>query len=212
MLFRSTVLAVAASFITIASADYYVEPNSVPLSERQAWCQQEKQTCPIICQQVADGTTKVNDCNPKTLTYGCICGNGLQPNVSEYSLTLPYFVCTEWGNQCVKSCKSNMECASSCRQDNPCGAQNPERSNATETASTSGVTKPSASATDDGTTIYTDVSSSSSSGKGKSSSSDDSSSSSSSTDKKNSSAALEAGRQWGLVVVLGSMFVGFAML
>jgi hypothetical protein len=57
--------------------------------------------------------------------------------VSEYSLTLPFFVCQEWGNQCVKGCGMGAnECASSCRQDNPCGALNPSKPNATSSSST----------------------------------------------------------------------------
>ena len=74
----------------------------------------------------------MNDCDPETLTYGCVCGNGLQPNVSEYSLTIPYFTCTEWGNQCVERCEGDSACASSCRQDHPCGALNPTRENKTK--------------------------------------------------------------------------------
>ncbi len=69
------------------------------------------------------------------LSYGCLCGNNLQPNVSEYSLTLPYFVCTEWGTQCVNACGSDNTCASACRQDHPCGAQRPKTNYTTTTSS-----------------------------------------------------------------------------
>lgn len=84
-----------------------------------------------------------------TLSYGCLCGDGTQPNVSEYSLTLPYFVCTEWGSQCVSACGDNNTCSAACRDDHPCGALHPSTSNATATASAS-----SASDTADSTAIY----------------------------------------------------------
>lgn len=196
---RSTVLAVAATLVAVAQADYVIDPDSVPLSQRQAWCASEKNTCPLICQQTGDGTTKVNDCDPKSLTYGCICGNGKQPNVSEYSLSLPYFVCTEWGNQCVTECNGNNNCASSCRQDHPCGAQDPKKYNITTTAASATGAEATASTTDAADTVYTSVDG-------------NSDSSSSSSDKSGSATALEAGRKWGLAVVMGGMFVGFALL
>ena len=78
---RSTVLAAAAALVTFARADYYVVPSSVPLSLRgmyispipnlipltpgtEAWCSDEKSTCPLICEQVQPGTTLVNQCDP----------------------------------------------------------------------------------------------------------------------------------------------------
>ncbi|KAF5005730.1 hypothetical protein FDECE_7851 [Fusarium decemcellulare] len=198
---RTTVLAVAASCVAVVNADYVIEPDSVPIAQRNVWCQTEKEVCPLICEQVSEGGTKVNECNPKTLTYGCICSDGKQPNVSEYSLTIPYYVCQEWGNQCVQECGGSNSCASDCRQEHPCGASDPKKYNKTSTATGTAAVSATASASDDGTTIYT----------GTPGDDDDEDSSSSST-TKNGSAALEAGRTWGLAVVLGTMFMGFAML
>lgn len=197
---RITLLAVAATLVAVANSDYVIDPDSVDKSTRQSWCADEKDTCPIICQQVGDGTTKVNDCDPDTLTYGCICGDGKQPNISEYSLTLPYFVCQEWGNQCVKKCGNSNSCASDCRQNHPCGAQDPKKVNSTKTATATSASA-TASSTDSADTIYTDVSSTSTD-----------SSDSSNKDKGGAAIALEAGSRWGLAVVLGSMFAGFALL
>ncbi|KAK7404001.1 hypothetical protein QQX98_010228 [Neonectria punicea] len=199
---RSIVLAVAATLFAVAQADYVIDPDSVPLSQRQAWCNSERYTCPLICQQTGDGTTKVNECDPKSLTYGCICGNNKQPNVSEYSLSLPYFVCQEWGNQCVTDCAGDNRCSSACRQDHPCGAQDPKKYNTTSTAKATGAAA-TASATDDADTVYTDVDGGDDSDSGSDSSNDD---------ESGSAAALEAGRKWGLAMVMGSMFVGFALL
>lgn len=123
--------------------------------ETDYWCKQEMSSCPIICQQVEPRTTDVNTCDAATLTYGCVCGNGLQPNLSEYSLTIPYFTCTEWGTQCVAGCNGDNACASSCRQDHPCGAQDPTKPNKTATATQSSTAASStASATDDSGTTY----------------------------------------------------------
>ncbi|OHE92018.1 hypothetical protein CORC01_12657 [Colletotrichum orchidophilum] len=193
--FKSTVFAAAAAFVATAQADYYVDPSTVPLATRKAWCADEKTTCPIICQQVEPRTTLVNDCDPDSLTYGCICGNEKQPNMTEFSLTLPYYVCQEYGNQCVKACGLGAnQCASNCRQNNPCGAQNPTRQNTTSTA---GTATASATASETSNAIYT--------GLGDSGSSSGSSSGS-------GAAALEMGRSAGLAILVGSLIGGAALL
>ncbi|KXH43876.1 hypothetical protein CSAL01_01792 [Colletotrichum salicis] len=203
--FKSTVFAIAAAFVATAQADYYVDPSTVPLATRKAWCADEKNTCPIICQQVEPRTTLVNDCDPltrpllptqETLTYGCICGDKNQPNMTEYSLTLPYHVCQEYGNQCVKACGLGANnCASNCRQDNPCGAQNPTRQNSTSTA---GTATASATASETSGAIYTGLG--------------DSGSSSSGSSSGSGAAALEMGRSAGLAILVGSLIGGAALL
>lgn len=70
----------------------------------------------------------------KTLQYNCVCGNGQPPNATEYSQTLPYYICQAWGQQCVANCGGNNACQSSCTQDHPCGAQNPTPVNTTATS------------------------------------------------------------------------------
>lgn len=128
------------------------------------------------------------------LTYGCLCGNNQRPNVSEYTLSLPYFICTEWGRQCVAAC-SNDGCRSDCLQNNPCGATDPKRYNATSTASASAT----ASTTDEVNAINTN---------GPGGGSD----SGSNSGKKGAGIALEAGRTYGLAVVMTGLFAGFALL
>ncbi|KAG6004622.1 hypothetical protein E4U21_000898 [Claviceps maximensis] len=190
---RSIVWAAAASLSALANADYTIEPSSVPISTRKNWCQQEKSTCPLICQQTEPRTTLVNSCDPNTLQFGCLCGNNRQPNVSEYSLSLPYFVCQEWVLQCQRACDTNA-CKSDCVQNHPCGAQNPQKVNTT-TSVESGST---ATATDGSNTIFTDSPGAGTDGDG--------------SGKKGAAAALEVGRTYGLVIVLTSLFVGFALL
>ncbi len=62
--FRSIVLAVAATLVSTVHADYYIDPNTVSLSTREAWCASELSTCPIICDQTAPFKTEVNTCDP----------------------------------------------------------------------------------------------------------------------------------------------------
>lgn len=182
------------------------------------WCRDEKLTCPLICQQTEPRTTLVNDCDPvrpltalgaafleyekkesltraqDTLQYGCLCGNNMQPNISEYSLSIPYYVCTEWGRQCVTACKNDNTCASNCLQKNPCGASNPQRHNASATSSQG------ATASQTGSNgIYT--------GPPGSAGADGASGK-----KTGAGAALEVGRSYGFVVMFVGMFAGFAML
>ncbi|PHH92115.1 hypothetical protein CDD83_8878 [Cordyceps sp. RAO-2017] len=187
---RSTVVATVVALAAVAQADYQVEPSSVPISTRQAWCANEKNTCPLICQQMEPRTTLVNECDAEQLTFGCLCGNNQRPNVSEYTLTLPYFICQEWGNQCVKACKDNG-CASDCREKHPCGATDPKKYNATTTSGTASAT---ASQTDDPNTIYTN-------GPG-----------GSRADSRGAAAPLDVGRTYGMAIVLTALFAGFALL
>ncbi|EMR62901.1 hypothetical protein MGN70_006459 [Eutypa lata] len=153
---KTTILAAATMLLSAVRADYVIDPSSVSMTLRDFWCQQETSSCPLICQQVEPRTTEINTCDPETLTYGCLCGNGLQPNLTEYSLTIPYFTCTEWGNQCVTGCNGDSACQSECRQGNPCGARDPTKANKTAIATESATQSATgtASATDAGETVY----------------------------------------------------------
>ncbi|KAI7639355.1 hypothetical protein KC319_g14452, partial [Hortaea werneckii] len=115
-----------------------------------------------ICTQTTpshSADTQTNTCDPTTLTYACICANGLSPNISEYSQTLPYYICQEWTNQCVANCApADNACASSCRADHPCGALNPTRVNTSTVSSTMSRTTAGGSGeatTTGGDTVYT---------------------------------------------------------
>lgn len=82
-------------------------------------------------------TLILNEYLQRTLAYYCVCSNNLSPNASQYSETIPYFVCTEHNNQCVNACASGDSiCQSDCRTQNPCGAQAPTRVNVTTTTAT----------------------------------------------------------------------------
>ncbi|KAF2754197.1 hypothetical protein EJ05DRAFT_504298 [Pseudovirgaria hyperparasitica] len=142
----SIVLALASSSFT--QKTYNIDPSSVSSSDRQSWCLNQKTQCPLICLQTNNGesaTTRSNTCDPKNLEYSCVCEDGTSPNLTEYSLTIPFYECQEFGNQCVKNCGlANNACADRCRADNLCGAQSPTLSNTTSTVGPKSTTGPSA--------------------------------------------------------------------
>lgn len=129
----------------------------------------------------------------ETLTYGCVCSDGLQPNMSEYSLTLPFHTCQAWGTQCVKACGSDNACSSSCREDHPCGAQNPTKVTATLSTTTAAATGAGSSST--GPAVFNGL------GDG----------SSSPAKTPSGASALEFGKAYGLAVVGASLFAGLAL-
>ncbi|KAF1818086.1 uncharacterized protein K489DRAFT_420370 [Dissoconium aciculare CBS 342.82] len=150
-----TQLAAIAVCIATAAAQYAINPNSVNNDTRRAWCTSQITQCPLICLQTPgnSATTRSNTCDWPSLTYSCVCSNGVSPNISEYSQTIPFYICQEWGNQCVSNCGSgNSACQSDCRQNHPCGAQNPTRQN---TSTLTGVANVAAATTDAaGQTVY----------------------------------------------------------
>jgi hypothetical protein len=132
------------------------------------------------------------------LTYGCLCGDNTKPNVTEYSQTLPYFVCRQWGIQCVDNCPpQDTACQSACRADHPCGASNPKRVTSSSAASTA-TQAPGQSATDDEVVLYTGPS--------------DPDNNNNSGDNGNAAALVQAGSVYGWALMLGSVGVGFALL
>ncbi|KAF2217567.1 hypothetical protein CERZMDRAFT_80293 [Cercospora zeae-maydis SCOH1-5] len=154
----STTAAIATSLlISGVRAQYSIDPQSVSNATRQFWCEQQTTQCPLICldQGSATGTTEANDCDPDALTYSCVCDNGSSPNISEYSNTLPFSICTEWGSQCVSNCGGDTNCASECRSQHPCGAQNPTRQN-TSTLTRSSTTAPSGTGSGSNAHVTTD--------------------------------------------------------
>ncbi|KAJ5475125.1 hypothetical protein N7539_008191 [Penicillium diatomitis] len=129
-------LALASTAALVSSQS--IDPSTVPIATRQYWCNQQESVCPLLCLQISTGKPVANDCDAKTLDYHCICSNNITPNASQYSETMPYFICTEANNQCVNRCSAaDSSCQSLCRTQHPCGAQNPIRVNVTTTASTS---------------------------------------------------------------------------
>ncbi|KAK9477839.1 hypothetical protein V1514DRAFT_332644 [Lipomyces japonicus] len=107
-----------------------LDPSTISNDTKLSWCTSEVAVCPLICLDQGYGTIN-NLCYPDNLYYTCICGNGLSPNLTEYSLTIPYFVCTEEVLLCVKNCGSDNDCSSKCQGGKICGATNPKQANST---------------------------------------------------------------------------------
>ncbi|KAJ5153950.1 uncharacterized protein N7500_009389 [Penicillium coprophilum] len=130
----SKTLFILASAATLVNSQF--DPKSVPYTTREAWCNSQTSACPLLCLQLpgASGSPTSNTCSADTLLYYCLCSNGVTPNATEYSQTIPYYTCTETNNQCVTKCDGDSTCQNKCRVDNPCGAQDPKRVNITTTA------------------------------------------------------------------------------
>jgi len=194
----------AVSLLFAIVGSQTIDPNSVPLSLRDTWCVNQQASCPLLCLQLAKvASTSSNKCDPKTLDWSCVCSNGISPNISEFSQTIPYYECTEFANQCVTNCGlANNACSNTCRTAHPCGAQNPTRVNAT--SSTAAATSGGAAATSTGFGSF--------GGAGSGGASSTSSSGSSGTKSSASVVAINLGRTYGLSVVIGGIFAGFALL
>ncbi|PMD20951.1 hypothetical protein NA56DRAFT_626829 [Hyaloscypha hepaticicola] len=200
----AAVLATALFSMTVSQITYEIDPNSVPLATRQQWCTSQETACPLLCLQLpgASSTTSANDCDPTNLTYDCICGNGQSPNASEYSQTLPYFICVTYGNQCVTACNGDTSCQSACRDDHPCGAQNPTRVNTTSSSTMASTTLPAGATSGTAGVVYTGLGGGSVA----------TTAAASSNNKNGAQAALDLGRNYGLAVIFSGLFAGFALV
>jgi len=183
-----------------AQEQYTIDPNSVSQDNRNAWCLNQKSQCPLICLQqpgVTSQNTESNECNPDDLSYSCVCDNGVSPNLTMYSQTIPYYICTEWGTQCVNGCNGVQSCQSDCLQKHPCGATEPYKGNAslsTSIAATSAL----ASATSKAPVTGFGGAAATGTGNG---------------DKPGAaSAVLDLGASYSLAVVFAGVFLGFAVL
>ncbi|EDN06190.1 hypothetical protein I7I51_06571 [Histoplasma capsulatum] len=197
MLLPTILLALSsiAGFATSQSID----PSNISEAIRQTWCNNQMSSCPLICLQLP-GTSEnpdSNECDADTLQYSCVCSNGITPNTSEYTLTMPYYLCTEFNNQCVRHCGDDSSCVTACRADHPCGAQNPKRVNTTSTAPTASQTG-TPSGTNTGGVVYTGLGEGATSAPGKGTA--------------GHAVALHIGQVYGAGVLVAAFLLGFSML
>ncbi|OJD15527.1 hypothetical protein AJ78_04223 [Emergomyces pasteurianus Ep9510] len=197
MLFPTVLLAL--SFIAGFAGAQSIDPSTVPKATREAWCRDQTTSCPLLCMQNGKPSDDLDDnkCDPETLIYICKCSNGLAPNASEYSQTIPYYICTEANNQCVRNCNGDTTCQTACRVDNPCGAQNPKR--VTTTATTATKTGDAAGTGTNSATgvVYTGLGDDSATPAGKGAA---------------GRLALQVGQVYGVGVVVAGFLAGFSML
>jgi len=197
----------AAQETTQMNYPYTIDPSSVDQSTRDYWCQQNTAQCPLICLQqpgVETSTTEENDCDSDALTYNCVCDNGVSPNITQYSQTLPYFICQAWGNNCVDDCNGDSTCQSACREDHPCGAQDPYRGNASLSSTMASTATPSGTGASN-TIPVTGFGGAESTGESDSGNSNTS-------DQGGAGAIFMPSAGLGLAAVFGSVFFGFAVL
>ncbi|GAB7332555.1 hypothetical protein MBLNU13_g04336t1 [Cladosporium sp. NU13] len=218
--FAATAIASSALLsLAYGQEQYQIAPDSVSETTRQFWCNSQITQCPLICLQPPSETANIidNTCEQETLSFSCVCGDGLSPNVTQYTQTLPYFICQEWGNQCVAACgNGNNACSSACREDHPCGAQDPIRPNSSTISSTmsssSSSTAKEAGATTDssGGTIYSGFGGASATGD--SSSAQESSASAAADSGVGRASPLNMGQTFGFLALAGAFFGGFALV
>jgi len=127
--------------------------------------------------------------------------------MTEYSLTLPYFICQQWGQQCVAGCGSSNICQSDCLQKHPCGAQDPTRVNSTSTSRTATATQgtgtgDASAAGSTGAVVYSGFGSDSTVAAG----------AAASTPTSAAQAAMDLGRSYGLPAVFAGLFAVFGLV
>jgi hypothetical protein len=199
MVAYSTALLALASSLTLVSADIYVDPETIPLATRKNWCMNEVASCPLICQQEDLGPIVSNDCDADTLQYSCVCGNNQTPNLTEYSLTIPYHTCITYVQNCINEHMGDNIEQNACAENNRCGAKDPKKSNVT-TTSTSTTASPTASST--GTGVFD----------GLAGDTTDGADSSNNKGGNKENAAPRMLESIGATLVFGSLFAGFAIM
>ncbi|KAF2757219.1 hypothetical protein EJ05DRAFT_511943 [Pseudovirgaria hyperparasitica] len=107
-----------------ASSNITINPNSVNETLKTNWCTAEKNTCRSLCG--GPGETASNDCMTSNLNYTCSCTNGTDPDVSQYSESLPAYICREYVIQCVAAVSDgDRDAIYQCRQvEGTCGQLN----------------------------------------------------------------------------------------
>ena len=192
---RSTLLAAAMAVVAIAQTTPQIDPESVDEGTRDRWCNDQITSCPFICEQTEPRTTLENDCDSNSLTFNCICGDNKPANLTEYTLTLPFYICQEKGQQCQKACAGDNSCAAACFENNPCGATSPRRANGTATTTLPEATTSSGGDRD---TVFTGRPGQDNNNEGGSGGS--------------GAGALNVAGAYGMAVVVGGLFAGFALL
>lgn len=153
MYFSASVAVALTSFLGAVSAQTYfpVNPEDIDLGTKQTWCLNQISSCGLLCLDQKSGSGFVNDCDVETLQYQCICADNTIPNATEYSQTIPYFLCTYQVQNCIQNCgQFDPTCAENCRIGRVCGASNPTRASSTASGSDKTTSAPSATGTDSG--------------------------------------------------------------
>ncbi|KAK5658793.1 hypothetical protein OQA88_1605 [Cercophora sp. LCS_1] len=125
---RQSTVFVALSALTLVAAqsnNFTIDPSTVKLETRSAWCNGEFNTCNLLC-----GSDPLdNQCDPATLKFSCKCQNGTAPGLEYYQQTLPTFLCEESYGRCIEKTTGDSQAQSRCAKDirAKCGTLDPTK-------------------------------------------------------------------------------------
>ncbi|KAF2740455.1 hypothetical protein EJ04DRAFT_424874, partial [Polyplosphaeria fusca] len=91
-----------------------VDPSNINDTVKATYCAAEQNTCRELCDISSTGPTK-NTCDEQDLTYSCVCGDGLQPNMSDYQQTVPAQLCLLWFADCFEASGQDLSEQEACR-------------------------------------------------------------------------------------------------
>ncbi|KAK6363007.1 hypothetical protein TWF730_000456 [Orbilia blumenaviensis] len=148
----SAAVALTSLLSSVSAQTYYpVNPEDIDLGTKQTWCLNQMSSCGLLCLDQKSGSGFVNDCDVETLQYQCICADNTVPNATEYSQTIPFFLCTYEIQNCIQNCgQFDPTCAENCRMGRTCGASNPTRATTTITDSDKTTSAPASTRTSSG--------------------------------------------------------------
>jgi len=132
--FAAAIIALGA-LPNLVTAVYDIE--KIDIRTRQGWCNAQTNQCPALCA-LNDTNAVTNECFADNLYWSCVCSDGARPDLKEVSETIPFYLCTLDGEDCVANCgNGNNACFAQCREQFRCGATNPTAPNVTETSTIS---------------------------------------------------------------------------
>ncbi|KAK6357347.1 hypothetical protein TWF718_001660 [Orbilia javanica] len=212
MYFSASVVVALTSLLSAVSAQTYypVNPEDIDLGTKQTWCLNQISSCGLLCLDQKSGSGFVNDCDVETLQYQCICADNTVPNATEYSQTIPYFLCTYQVQNCIQNCgQFDPTCAENCRTGRICGASNPTRVTTTSGGASEKTTSaPAATGTsggDDGDDVAFDATSTGKSASKTTGAADDddapAETGGSNSDKPNSAIRLGSGYTFSIMIL-----------
>ncbi|CAI2168076.1 6519_t:CDS:2 [Funneliformis geosporum] len=103
--------------VLLVSKVYSFDPNTVDPNTKATWCNDQTTTCTNICNDNGSGGVSINYCKADTLEYSCVCANGITPNSTEYTQTIPYFMCIADQETCTKNCgPAAQDCVNGCQK------------------------------------------------------------------------------------------------
>ncbi|KAM3414950.1 hypothetical protein BST61_g10090 [Cercospora zeina] len=137
-MFRTSLAVAFAALSALASAQNYstsgnltITASEIPSSLRASWCRGQTIACPQIC----GGRAETNECDSEQLTYDCSCPDGEPRNISDYTQTLPFFICEQWKTNCVLNHPDDRDGQAAC-ESVTCGTKNATEAEGGDSSST----------------------------------------------------------------------------